>query len=98
LVVSLISKMRSSLSMRGMIRGWWKLAMTDVTPNPETANWRRAVVRDSSLICLEEGDTSCTQAPGFSLSTVDGPYNKDLTVKTSGLRGVYSKFHALFLY
>jgi hypothetical protein len=29
---------------------------------------------------------------------VDGPYNKDLTIKTSGLRGVYNKFHAHFGY
>jgi hypothetical protein len=27
---------------------------------------------------------------------VDGPYNKDSTVKTSGSRGVYGKFHAHF--
>jgi hypothetical protein len=27
---------------------------------------------------------------------VDGPYNKDSTVKTSGSRGVYNKFHAHF--
>jgi hypothetical protein len=27
---------------------------------------------------------------------VDGPYNKDSTVKTSGSRGVYDKFHAHF--
>jgi hypothetical protein len=30
--VLLISKMWSSLSTRGVIRRWWKLAMTDVTP------------------------------------------------------------------
>jgi hypothetical protein len=29
---------------------------------------------------------------------VDGPYNKDPTVKTSGSRGVYNKLHAQFLY
>jgi hypothetical protein len=29
---------------------------------------------------------------------VDDPYNKDPTVKTSGSRGVYNKFHAHFLY
>jgi hypothetical protein len=28
---------------------------------------------------------------------VDDPYNKDSTVKTSGSRGVYNKFHAHFL-
>jgi hypothetical protein len=27
---------------------------------------------------------------------VDGPYNKDSIVKTSGSRGVYDKFHAHF--
>jgi hypothetical protein len=33
----------------------------------------------------------------FSLGEfVDGPYNKDSTVKTSGSRGVYGKFHAHF--
>jgi hypothetical protein len=30
--------------------------------------------------------------------SVDGPYNKDSPVKTSGSRGVYSKFHAHFWY
>jgi hypothetical protein len=34
----LISKMRSSLSMRAMTCQWWKLAMTDVTPSPESAS------------------------------------------------------------
>jgi hypothetical protein len=29
---------------------------------------------------------------------VDSPYNKDPTVKTSGLRGVYNKFRAHFGY
>jgi hypothetical protein len=27
---------------------------------------------------------------------LDGPYNKNLTIKTSGSRGVYEKFHANF--
>jgi ribosomal protein L30/L7E len=27
---------------------------------------------------------------------IDGPYNKDSTVKTLGLRRVYDKFHAYF--
>jgi hypothetical protein len=52
--------MRSSLSMKGMTRRWWKLAMTDVTASPESANWRRASVRDSCLLCLDGGDTPCT--------------------------------------
>jgi hypothetical protein len=30
--------------------------------------------------------------------TVDGPYNTESTVKTSGSRGVYDKFHAHFWY
>jgi hypothetical protein len=31
-----------------------------------------------------------------SCLNVEGPYNKDSTVKTSGWRGVYGKFHAHF--
>jgi hypothetical protein len=69
LVSSLISKMRSSLSMRGMHRRWWKLAMTDVTPNLESAKWRRAEERDSSLLCRAWGDTPCTQASCFFFNT-----------------------------
>jgi hypothetical protein len=30
--------------------------------------------------------------------TIDSPYNNDPTVKTSGSRGVYNKFHAYFWY
>jgi hypothetical protein len=33
LVASLISKMQSSLSMRGMICWWWKLAMIKAAPS-----------------------------------------------------------------
>jgi hypothetical protein len=57
LAVSLISKMWSSLSMRGMIRRWWKLAMIKATPSPVSARRRRVAVRDSSLRCREGGDT-----------------------------------------
>jgi hypothetical protein len=34
LVASLISKMRSSLSKRGTIRRWWRLARIKAAPNP----------------------------------------------------------------
>jgi hypothetical protein len=34
----------------------------------------------------------------FALCFVDGPYNKDSTVKTSVSRGVYNKFHTHFYY
>jgi hypothetical protein len=30
------------------------------------------------------------------LKSVDGPYNKDSTVKTLGSRGVHGKFHTHF--
>jgi hypothetical protein len=45
--------MQSSLSLRGMIHWWWKLAMIEATASPVSARWRRAVVRDFSLCCSE---------------------------------------------
>jgi hypothetical protein len=41
LAVSLISKMQRSLSMRGTIRRWWKLAMIEAAPSPVSARCRR---------------------------------------------------------
>jgi hypothetical protein len=38
------------------------------------------------------------EPPPGDVPLVDGHYNKDLTVKTLGLRGVYDKFHAHFWY
>jgi hypothetical protein len=35
---------------------------------------------------------------GLRMTGVDSPYNNDPTVKTSGLRGVYNKFHTHFWY
>jgi hypothetical protein len=49
-----------------MTRRWWKLVMPDVTPSLKSANWSRAEVRDSSLLCRAGGDTQCTQASRFS--------------------------------
>jgi hypothetical protein len=48
--------MRSSLSMRGMIRRWWKLVMIEAAPSPESTRWRRVLVRGSSLRCYAGGD------------------------------------------
>jgi hypothetical protein len=35
-------------------------------------------------------------APKADKAPIDGPYNKDLTIKTSGSRGLYGKVHAHF--
>jgi hypothetical protein len=41
LAALLILKMQSSLSMRGMTRRWWKLAMIEAAPSPASARRRR---------------------------------------------------------
>jgi hypothetical protein len=48
LATSLISKMRSSLSMRGMIRRWWRLAKIEAAPSPASARLRSALVSNSN--------------------------------------------------
>jgi hypothetical protein len=49
LAASLISKMWSSLSMRGTIPRWWRLAMIEAAPSLASARLRSAVVSDSNL-------------------------------------------------
>jgi hypothetical protein len=46
LAASIISKMRSSLSMRGMIRRWWRLARIEAAPRPTSAGLHSALVSD----------------------------------------------------
>jgi hypothetical protein len=53
----LISKMLSSLSMRGTIRLWWRLARTKAAPNLASARPFSAFRSDSSRSWHEEGDT-----------------------------------------
>jgi hypothetical protein len=69
LAVSSISKMRSSLSMRGMIRRWWRFARTEAAPSPASARSFSASRADSSRSWREEGDRSCHQESSFSFST-----------------------------
>jgi hypothetical protein len=70
LAVSSISKMRSSLSMRGTIRRWWRFARTDAAPSPASARLFSASRADSSLSWREEGDRPCHQDLAFSLRTL----------------------------
>jgi hypothetical protein len=42
------------------------------------------------------GSSRCLVVSVSAKLCVDDPYNKDLTVKTSGSRGVYGKIHAHF--
>jgi hypothetical protein len=46
--VSSISKMRSRLSMRGMIHRWWRLARTEAAPSPASVRSFSAYKADSS--------------------------------------------------
>jgi hypothetical protein len=61
-------------------------------------------VQFASLACrLESSHLLCAKPPKSPMLMafkwpVDGPYNKNSTVKTSGSRGVYDKFHAHFEY
>jgi hypothetical protein len=70
LAVSSISKMRSSLSMRGMISWWWRFARTEAAPSPASARLFSASRADSSWSWHEEGDRPCHQESAFSLRTL----------------------------
>jgi hypothetical protein len=48
LAVSSISKMRSSLSMKGMIRRWWRFARTEAAASPASSRLFSASRADSS--------------------------------------------------
>jgi hypothetical protein len=61
------------------------------------ANGAEGATWDVDVSALCAGRCDITQ-PLDRTTSVDGPYNKDPTVKTSGSRGVYNKFHAHFLY
>jgi hypothetical protein len=59
---------------------------------------------DMAYVAGRSADMVATTAPAapamtyFGFITVDDPYNKDSTVKTSGSRTVYNKFRAHFWY
>jgi hypothetical protein len=70
LVVSSISKMRGSLSMRGMIRRRWRFARTEAAPSPASARLFSVRRADSSQSWREEGGRPCHQESAFSLRTL----------------------------
>jgi hypothetical protein len=59
LAVSSIAKMRSLLSMRGMIHRWWRFVRTEAAPNPASARLFSACRPNSSRSWREDGDRSC---------------------------------------
>jgi hypothetical protein len=67
---SLISKMRSRLSIRGMIRRWWRLARTHPAVSPRSAILFNAATSESSRAWCEGGDTPWYQEAALSLSTL----------------------------
>jgi hypothetical protein len=70
LAVSSISKMRGSLSMRGMIRRRWRFVRTEAAPSPASARLFSASRADSSRSWREEGDKPCHQESAYSLRTL----------------------------
>jgi hypothetical protein len=70
LAVSSISKMRSSLSMMGMIRRWWRLARTEAALSLASARLFSTSTADSSRSWREEGDRPCHLESAFSLRTL----------------------------
>jgi hypothetical protein len=67
---SLISKMRSRLSIRGTIRGWWRLARTHPAVSPRSASFFNATTSESSRAWCEGGDTPWYQEAVLSRSTL----------------------------
>jgi hypothetical protein len=67
---SLISKMRSRLSIRGTIRRWWRLARTHPAVSPQSASFFNAATSESSRAWCEGGDTPWYQEAALSRSTL----------------------------
>jgi hypothetical protein len=67
---SLISKMRSRLSIRGTIRRWWRLARTHPAVNPRSASFFSVAASESSRAWCEGRDTQWYQEAALSLSTL----------------------------
>jgi hypothetical protein len=62
---------------------------------PQNDTGERGQVQNVKMSRGEKDGPKPTQE-GPGPTGVDGPYNKDSTVKTSGSRGVYGKLHAHF--
>jgi hypothetical protein len=67
---SLVSKMRSRLSIKGTIRRWWRLARTHPAVSPRSASFFNAATSESSRAWCEGGDTPWYQEAGLTLSTL----------------------------
>jgi hypothetical protein len=67
---SLISKMRSRLSIRGTTRRWWRLARTHPTVSPLSASSFSAATSESNRAWCEGGDTPWYQEAALSRSTL----------------------------
>jgi hypothetical protein len=67
--VSVISKMRSGLSIRGTTRRWWRKARTVAAVSPRPARFLNAASSESSRLRCWTGDTPWLQESGFSRST-----------------------------
>jgi hypothetical protein len=67
---SLISKMRSGLSIKGTTRRWWRLARTHPAVSPQSSSSFSAATSESSCAWCEGGDTPWYQEAALSRSTV----------------------------
>jgi hypothetical protein len=67
--VSVISKMRSSLSIRGTTRLWWRKARTVAAVSPRAARFLSTARSESNRLRCEGGDTPWLQESGLSRST-----------------------------
>jgi hypothetical protein len=56
--------------MRGMIRRWWRFAITEAAPSPASARLFNAVRSESSRAWCGWGDTSWNQESAFSFKTL----------------------------
>jgi hypothetical protein len=67
---SLISKMRSRLSIRGTTRRLWRLARTHPAVSLRSASFFSTATSESSRAWCEGGDTPWYQEAALSLSTL----------------------------
>jgi hypothetical protein len=67
---SLISKMRSRLSIKGTTRQWWRLARTHPAVSPLSASSFSAATSESNRAWCEGGDTPWYQEAALSRSTL----------------------------
>jgi hypothetical protein len=67
---SVISKMRSGLSIKGTTRRWWRLARTHPAVSPRSASFFSAATSKSSRAWCWGGDTPWYQEAAFSRSTL----------------------------